>query len=679
MNKSPGRTHEAVDPGLSPAERLALESAILAGRLLELLKQTFSQPDGSLASALSFLEASFQQAARGRPLAIWQGTAAERRSAGAAHPLDRLADGLGLSSCEVDLLLLAGLPEQHEGYADVLRALHPLAVPAATVGLAAQLFCRDADERHMLRELLHTGPAVTAGALRIAGEGPLVTRSLLVADTLWPVLGGIDAWPEAVRRREIAVGLHGLAHWLREPPTEHALSALASGMACIILLSAEDERVARHRAAALTQAAGLASVIIDLPPDPTPAVAQLIGVHALARGVVPILCLGYRNEPTTPQVPACARYPGPVLVCARPGGAAIDDLRPLLEVSCERLGPSALRSMWRGAMPELRGQAALLAARYPAEPASALAVATDARARAQWQGRRPNLDDVAASVRARAGASLQGGVKRLRPLATWEQLVLPGERLEQLREAIDRLIHQVQVLEDWGFLGGRAGARGVRLLFSGPPGTGKTLAAEVMARALAVDLLVVDLSRVVSKWLGETEKNLAEVFDTAEKASAVLFFDEADALFGRRTEISDAHDRYANLETAYLLARLERFEGLAILATNHRQNIDPAFLRRLEALVEFPEPGREERLALWRCHLPPKAPLAEDVRLTELAAHFPVVGGLIRNAAVAAAFLAAANASPVTRQHLLRAVQREYEKSGKAFPGMPGGEASTSP
>jgi SpoVK/Ycf46/Vps4 family AAA+-type ATPase len=178
---------------------------------------------------------------------------------------------------------------------------------------------------------------------------------------------------------------------------------------------------------------------------------------------------------------------------------------------------------------------------------------------------------------------------------------------------------------------------------------------------------------VVSKWIGETEKNLAAVFDAAERAQAALFFDEADALFGKRTEVSDAHDRYANLETAYLLARLERFEGLAILATNLRQNIDPAFTRRLEFVVEFDEPGPAEREALWRCHLPALAPLAAEVDLSELAALYPVVGAVIRNAAVAAGFLAAAEGTPITGPHLIHAIRREYDKTGRPFPGVPPG------
>jgi SpoVK/Ycf46/Vps4 family AAA+-type ATPase len=281
--------------------------------------------------------------------------------------------------------------------------------------------------------------------------------------------------------------------------------------------------------------------------------------------------------------------------------------------------------------------------------------------------------DVAAAVRGRSGSVLNAGVQLVRPVAEWQQLILPSGRLAQLREAMDRLLLQAQVLDNWGFLAGRRGARGVRLLLTGPPGTGKSLAAEVLAGALDVDLLVVDLSHVVSKWIGETEKNLAEVFDAAERCRAVLLFEEADALFGKRTEVSDAHDRYANLETAYLLTRLERFEGLAVLTTNLRQNVDAAFIRRLDFVVEFQEPDRAQRLAMWRCHLPGGAPLADDLDLEQLAALYPIVGGWIRNAAVAAAFLAAAEGRPIAMSHFIRAVRREYDKAARAFPGWPPG------
>jgi SpoVK/Ycf46/Vps4 family AAA+-type ATPase len=351
----------------------------------------------------------------------------------------------------------------------------------------------------------------------------------------------------------------------------------------------------------------------------------------------------------------------------RDGAAAIPGVRSVLSVPVSGLSARGRGGWWRAAVPVLADHAHRLAARHAVVPSAAAAAAADLRA----LGRRPRVEDVARSLRVRAGLNLSAGARLLHPSAGWDALVLRADQLAQLREALARLEHQSRVLDDWGFLDGRSGARGVRMLFSGPPGTGKTLSAEVLARELGADLLVVDVSRVLSKWIGETEKNLAEVFDAAERAQAVLFFDEADGLFGRRTEVSDAHDRYANLETAFLLTRLERFEGLAVLATNLRENIDPAFVRRLEFAIDFDEPAAEEREALWRCHLPPRAPLAVDVDLGELALVYSVVGGVIRNAATAAAFLAAAEDGAIARRHLIHALRREYAKAGRAFPGDP--------
>jgi SpoVK/Ycf46/Vps4 family AAA+-type ATPase len=233
------------------------------------------------------------------------------------------------------------------------------------------------------------------------------------------------------------------------------------------------------------------------------------------------------------------------------------------------------------------------------------------------------------------------------------------------------VLQQITVLDDWGFAQGRTGRRGVRMLFYGPPGTGKTLAAEVMARALGVDLLVVDLSALVSKYIGETEKNLAAVFDVAERSRALLLFDEADALFGKRTDAQDAHDRYANMETAYLLQRLERYEGVAVLTTNLRGQLDKAFTRRFEAIVEFPEPDAAVREALWRLHLPESAPLAPDVNLRELAEWYAIAGAQIKNAALAAAFLAASGQQRIAQRHFLWAIEREFDKAGRAHPGFP--------
>jgi SpoVK/Ycf46/Vps4 family AAA+-type ATPase len=228
--------------------------------------------------------------------------------------------------------------------------------------------------------------------------------------------------------------------------------------------------------------------------------------------------------------------------------------------------------------------------------------------------------------------------------------------------------HAERVLGTWGFGRKLSLGRGVSVLFAGPSGTGKTMAAEVIAGDLGLDLYRIDLSTIVSKYIGETERNLERVFTAAESANVILFFDEADAVFGRRSEVRDSHDRYANLEVAYLLQRMEQYDGLAILATNLRENLDEAFVRRLEFVVTFPFPDEAHRRRLWEIHLPPDAPRADDLDLAHLAARFRLSGGNIKNVTLAAAFLAAAEDRPIGMAHLLRAVQREHQKLGRIVP-----------
>lgn len=658
------------------AQRLEIEVGILSGRLARLLRDVLPDDSGGKNGSVAFLESRYQAVAGDRSLETWVGSAIDRRRPGAVDPFDRLVAGLGLSALEADLLILAALPEHHEGFAEVLRALHPETRPYFSIGLVAQLLFPRQQDRHVLRLLLTTGPAACAGALVVEGDGPFVLRSLRLADDLWPVLHGVDAWPDAVARCGEQPAFCGLEAWLGEPAVVEARRALEAYEICTLIVSADDEDIAFERASALAEIAVAGSVRIELPARPADAprdLEQLIALHSLARGVVPVLRLPHADGPGTAAIPSFQGHAGPIVVGCRTGGAAVGGSRPLLAINCERLRPTAVARMWRRTLPGLETEAGLLATRYPLEPAGASQVAVDLERVRVSEGREPTLSDVAASVRARSRTNLSAGVQIVRPTAEWSQLVLPPERLAQLREALYRLYHQGKVLDEWRFLEGRHGARGVRMLFSGPPGTGKTLSAEVLAREFGVDLLVVDLARVVSKWIGETEKNLAQAFEVAEQARAVLLFDEADALFGKRTEVSDAHDRYANLETAYLLTRLERFEGLAILSTNLRQNIDEAFTRRLEFIVEYQEPDRRERLALWRCHVPEGAPVAEDVDLDELAAVYPMVGGMIRNAAVAAAFLAASEGATLRQSHFIRAIRREYEKTGKALPAVPRG------
>ena len=222
------------------------------------------------------------------------------------------------------------------------------------------------------------------------------------------------------------------------------------------------------------------------------------------------------------------------------------------------------------------------------------------------------------------------------------------------------MAHRAQVYQDWGFGAKLNRGRGISALFAGPSGTGKTMAAEVLARHLRLDLYRIDLAGVVSKYIGETERNLRSIFTAAERGGAILFFDEADALFGKRSEVKDSHDRYANIEVNYLLQRMEDFRGLAILATNRKSALDSAFVRRLRFIVDFPFPDAAHRLRIWQSVFPPQADLQElDVAWL---ARFEIPGGQIRNIALAAAFLAASEGAPIGMLHVMRAARREYAK-----------------
>ncbi len=270
-----------------------------------------------------------------------------------------------------------------------------------------------------------------------------------------------------------------------------------------------------------------------------------------------------------------------------------------------------------------------------------------------------------AAARARAGEGLAAHARRVEAAFAWDDLVLPRDQKRQLREMGGRVAGRRQVLEDWGFRKKLSLGTGLNALFAGPSGTGKTMAAQVLARELSLDLYRIDLSQVVSKYIGETEKNLAGVFDAAERSQAILFFDEADALFGKRSEVKDSHDRYANIEISYLLQRMEEYEGVAVLATNLRQNMDEAFARRLAFHIHFPPPGEEDRIRIWRRVFPSEVPLGPDVDLEFMGRRFRITGGNIRNAALAASFLASTDGTAVGMRHLIQGVRREFQKLGK--------------
>ena len=248
---------------------------------------------------------------------------------------------------------------------------------------------------------------------------------------------------------------------------------------------------------------------------------------------------------------------------------------------------------------------------------------------------------------------------------TWSDIVLPADQLAMLKELIATVRGRPLVLETWGVGEKLAASAGVTILFAGPPGTGKTMAAEVIASELGLELYKIDLSTVVNKYIGETEKNLGRIFDEASNSNAILFFDEADAIFGKRSEVKDAHDRYANIEVSYLLQRMETYDGVTILATNLRANLDEAFTRRLQFAVDFPFPDEAYRLRIWEALFPDSLPRADNIDLALLAQRFKLAGGNIRNIIVSAAYLAAADGGVVTMAHLLHGARRELQKMGR--------------
>ena len=302
----------------------------------------------------------------------------------------------------------------------------------------------------------------------------------------------------------------------------------------------------------------------------------------------------------------------------------------------------------------------------PGEVRDAMANARDL---AHWRSPanpRITRNDLFAACRAQSNPELALLARKIEPRYGWRDIVLPADPLAQLREICDQARYRHVVLGQWGFERKLSYGKGLAALFSGPPGTGKTMAAEVVAGELGLDLYKIDLSQVISKYIGETEKNLDRIFNAAEHANAILFFDEADALFGKRSEVRDSHDRYANVEISYLLQKMEEYEGISILATNLRKHMDDAFLRRLQSIVELPFPDATHRERIWRVTFPSETPVGDDVDFAALGG-LRLAGGNIKNIGLLAAFYAAADGGVVHMPHLLAAARREHQKLGRTW------------
>jgi hypothetical protein len=288
--------------------------------------------------------------------------------------------------------------------------------------------------------------------------------------------------------------------------------------------------------------------------------------------------------------------------------------------------------------------------------------------RAAQNGTSLTLADLFVAARAYSNPRLSSLARKIIPRYTWNDIVLPEDQLAQLHELVDTVRQRPIVLDEWGLGQKLVSSRGVAALFSGPPGTGKTMAAEVIAGELGLDLYKIDLSSIVSKYIGETEKNLERIFSEAETSNAILFFDEADALFGKRSEVRDSHDRYANIEISYLLQRMEAYDGVTILATNLRANLDEAFTRRLQFTINFPFPDRQQRQRIWQALLPPEVPREKNLDMAGLAQQ-RLAGGSIRNILVSGTYRAASDGQPLSTELLERSLRRELQKMGRWLGG----------
>jgi hypothetical protein len=645
---------------------IRFEILSLTDQLLTLLENKFSAENPEIQHALGFLRYYLQYYLNDQPIAL-HGNSAWHQQSKQPSGLSRLIHGLKLSTTEIQMLVLAGMAQEHEGFADIFRSLHPTRQPYPTAALLSQIVSASESQRSVLAQCLTASPLINAGVVSLSDDAPILACSMKVSAIDWQAIKSAVAQPNLLNAVIFESCNIGLDKWLNSSKIKQARHCITQNLPSILYLQNPDLEVAINRAYVLVQREHKKLFAVTVGPKTEPKALVQLGLHCLLSGSIPLLVIESSEIPTTIEFSHLARFCQCIVIGSNIGIALNQHQLMTLDLPTERLDVASLVGMWCQLLPELTEQAQQLANRFSLEPSQALRRIRTFKTLNTEPNEPLTLDAFIAGLKQHNNEVLPQGIKRISPRLGWQDLVLPDIQRRQLQEAIQRLVLQHKVLDDWQFLHNRRGVKGVRLLFSGAPGTGKTISAEVLANALQVDLLIVDLAAVVSKWIGETEKNLAKVFSFAEQSQALLFFDEADAIFGKRTEVSDSHDRYANLETAYLLTRLEAYEGMAILATNFRNNIDAAFIRRLDHIIDFREPNHTDRERLWRCHVPDRAPLSDNVDFAQLAALFPMVGGEIRNAAVAAAYLAAGQQQSIQQDHFITAIRTEYEKTGKAF------------
>jgi hypothetical protein len=636
----------------------------------------------------------------GEPLLAARDVCARREAVPVPRALEPFVREYGLDEFDVALMLIAAAPELDLRYERLYAYLQDdVERRRPTVDLALDLLCGSlaskvqrrahfaSDAPLVVHRLIHlSSPAAAADSPLLAQRlrlEPQVLAALLGEPSLDARLAGAcRLWQPAA----------GAGESLPQTSPAHGLPALArrchdAGESLRLYLQGPGHDDKRSAAAGIATALGAMLLEVDLArltaaPSDFEQALQLIGREAWLKG-----CVVHFDEADTllraPDPQARRRFAhhlstaaGITLVCGQQAWGPIEGLPcALIPVMFELPAADQRVGLWTQALRERGVQIApadarSVAARYQLDRAQIAGASAAALFVAGARGgiSQPTLDELFEAARAQTRHALDPLAQRLASSLGWSDLVLPDDTMAQLNEIGTCARHQHRVFVEWGFADKLSHGKGIHVLFAGPSGTGKTMAAQVLASELKLDLYRIDLAHIVSKYIGETEKNLDRIFGAARNANAILFFDEADALFGKRTEVKDAHDRYANQEVSYLLQKLEAYDGITVLATNMRQNIDEAFLRRFTAIVSFPTPDRAQRRRLWAGAWPAATPLAPDVDFDALAATHRFTGANIRNVALLASLLAAAHNQPVHAAHVAHAAARETQKLGKAAP-----------
>lgn len=588
---------------------------------------------------------------------------------GEPTPIQRIASRLALRDLEVDALWLLACVELDPHVAHAAQALVFPGMHELSAQMIERLVARAGTLAPGLLDGLHRLGLVE---WTLDERMPLHRRAVRASDRVLDAARGefdLDRSLRDVAILETELDVRRRTAGITAVIPDPIRAAAAMGRRLVVAVGAEGSgrSTVLRRAIAASERSVLTIRATELAREPARLAAQL---RAIAREcrlhmAAPLLCNLDAIAEVQPMVDRqlISVLDGPAFATARETVECSLPI-PVVSVRAGELGATARAAAWRRALPAAApGVIDECAHRYAVPPGLIGRAAESAVAMA------PTGDIQVAHVHAGLRAYLEREVaslaRRIETRQTWNDLVLPVDQVDLLIELVARVRRREQVLDQWGFADKVGRGIGTAALLSGPPGTGKTMIAGLVARELGLDLYQVDLSKIVSKYVGETEKQLGRLFDAADHGQAILLFDEADSLFAKRTEVKSSNDRYANLEVNYLLQRMEAFAGITLLTTNHETAIDPAFLRRLAFHIRVPMPEHRERELLWRSMLPSAAPVVPDLEMSGLAGRFEMSGGYIRNAALRAAFIAADEGSAITIRHLERAAMLEYEAMGK--------------